>query len=67
MIPGKDEILTNKALIKPVAKWKYVKQLDSAIRNLTKKFYDKTELKEIDVQRVNTWFNKLKKHIEEGL
>ena len=57
----------NGKVIKPIAKWKYIKQLDKAIHNVTTKFYADVKVTEVDVQRINTWFNKLKKHIEGGL
>jgi hypothetical protein len=53
--------------VKPIAKWKYLKHLDKALHNLTEKYYADANITERDVQRVNTWFSKLKKYVEEGI
>lgn len=52
---------------KPIAKWKYMRHLDKALHNLTEKFYAKQTITEKDVQRVQTWWNKLKKYVKEGI
>lgn len=53
--------------IKPIGKWKYLKHLDKSIHNITTKFYADVPLTEKDIQRVNSWWLKLKKYIEEGI